>query len=98
MLPVIHRSAALEEPGFAVGLLQKSARAPTTKIMPECLMVDVVIPAVVLTVLGTLVLYLIFRFAVDAAPTTYMLALGVYANFQDTTRAVDLYERTKSVH
>ncbi|CAE7342126.1 unnamed protein product [Symbiodinium sp. CCMP2592] len=80
---------ALEEPGFAVGLLQKSARAPTTKIMPECLMVDVVIPAVVLTVLGTLVLYLIFRFAVDAAPTTYMLALGVYANFQDTTRAVD---------
>jgi len=72
-----------EEPGVAVGLLQQSARAPSSKIVPECLMVDVVIPAVVLTVLGTLALGLIFRFAVDSAPTTYMLALGVYANFQD---------------
>ena len=61
-------------------------------------MVDVVIPAVVLTVLGTLALGLIFRFAVDSAPTTYMLALGVYANFQDRKRAVDPHEGTKSAH
>ncbi|CAE7453872.1 unnamed protein product, partial [Symbiodinium sp. CCMP2456] len=67
----------------AVSLLQKTAAAPRTQMRPECLMVDVVIPAVVVTLLGTIVLHLIFRCVVDSAPVTYMLALGVYANFQD---------------
>ncbi|OLP99428.1 hypothetical protein AK812_SmicGene18027 [Symbiodinium microadriaticum] len=67
----------------AVSLLQKTATAPRSQMRPECLMVDVVIPAVVLTLLSTIVLHLVFRCVVDPAPVTYMLALGVYANFQD---------------
>ena len=74
----------------AVSLLQKTSKAPRTQMRPECLVVDVVIPAVVLTLLGTILLHLVFRCVVDSAPVTYMLALGVYANFQDRPRTRSL--------